>query len=138
MNPLISSVIQVFPFGLKGQMAKRNTRFWNSWVFFLLVSNVCVFKVLIETYFQDKLVTCAIKTNEAIASAWVQLQAGICKQLLTMEGERQATYMDISAVRVGGKNTSHCPGLRFPQLKLIQLLCQIFNTYQIYLKNKRA
>lgn len=54
-----------------------------------------------------------------------------------MEGERQAAYMDISAVRVGGKNTRHCPGLRFPQLKLIQLLCQIFNTYQIYLKKTR-
>lgn len=51
MNPLISSVIQVFPFGLKGQMAKWNTRFWKSWGgVFLLVSNVCVFKVLIETY----------------------------------------------------------------------------------------
>lgn len=57
--------------------------------------------------------TCAVKANEPIASAWVELQAGVCKKLLAMEGERQAANVDISAVGMWGQNACHCPCLCF-------------------------
>jgi len=78
---------------------------------------------------QGTFLTCAIKANETIASARVELQACVCKQLLAMEGKRQAGYVDIRAVRVGGQNTGHCPCLSLRQFKFIQLLCQMDNTY---------
>lgn len=74
-----------------------------------------------------KLVTCAIEADEAITSAGVKLKAGVCQQLLAMEGEGQAANVDISAVGVGSQNAGHCPSLCLHQLKFIQLLSQTGN-----------
>lgn len=68
------------------------------------------------------MVTGAVKPDEAVASARVELQAGVCQQLLAVEGERQAADVDIRAVGVGSENASHGPSFRLPQLELVQLL----------------
>ena len=66
--------------------------------------------------------TCAIKANEAVATPRVELQAGVTKELLAVESERQAADVHISAVGVRRQHPSHCSCLNLLQLKLIQLL----------------
>lgn len=54
--------------------------------FLQYVYNVTIYTPTVNMFQEDPL-TCAIKANETIASARVELQAGVCQQLLTMEGE---------------------------------------------------